>query len=67
MIIQKIFKIKYVYRRTLGKNEYKYEKTSKDLKNEPIDLETVILIILILINKKGNLCDMLGRICSEKG
>jgi len=41
MIIQKIFKIKFIYRRTLGKNEYKYEKTAKDLKNESIDLETV--------------------------
>lgn len=40
-MIQKIFKIKYVYRRTLGKNEYKYEKTAKDLKNDSIDLEAV--------------------------
>lgn len=47
MIIQKIFKVKYLYRRTNGRNEFKYEKTVKDLKNEAIDIESVILIFLI--------------------
>ena len=41
MLFQKLFTIKFVYRRTLGRNEYKYEKTMKELKNEVIDLESV--------------------------
>jgi len=41
MIIQKIFKINIIFRRTIGRNQYKYERTAKDLKKESIDFENV--------------------------
>ncbi len=67
-MIQKKFKIKYVYRRMRGQNQYRYEKTAKDLKNEAIDLEYVTKNALFyIITFKGNLYDMFGRIRSEKG
>jgi hypothetical protein len=45
MIIHKNFEIKYVYYRTLGKNDYRYEKTAKDIKNVVFDFENVNYLI----------------------
>lgn len=63
MMIQKIFKIKFIYRRTLGRNQYKYEKTAKDLKNEAIDLENVKIFIQIF---KATCAICLGEFVAKK-